>query len=631
MRNLKTQVLAGLMTLAMLSAMLTTAVFADQSTTTLQTAYKSLDANTEIYALTNAPGGSYPYYGALHEPNGGVLYGRTAQGGSLPGGGYGLVNLNEAADESVISFYYSMTDSYSLEYWSYIYGAALADGEHALLIYLNFDKEGDDCAAVTSGAYDAKLREAFSYLHTLSCPVFLRIGGEVNVWTVSASPESYIAAYRHIASLARSLSPNVALVFSPNYTSSYTVDMDAFYPGDQYVDWVGASLYYNRYANNSDAARDAFYGVGDQYGDPLLNVQQTVNLSRLHNKPIIITEGGSANRWGDQDLSGWVAERMQKAYAFLPMVYPQIKAVVSSDYVGPNGANSYEFYTNSTVTSAYRQGVRGAGVYLSSYGGAAAYLTPLSDNPDLDKTTGGSITFTAYTYSPTRLTATWTLDGQSVGSGSGYPYSVTLDREKVLTGSHILAVSFSNGQTKSYTVGDPSQQPPEVPSDWAVGPVNAAIAAGFVPAGFQSNYSKTTTRAEFATLAVTLYEVYTGTQITPTATFTDTSDLNVCKAATVGVVSGLGDGRFGPENPLTREAAATMLSNLAKAIGQPMPESAPTFADNASISGWATGFVGQVQAAGIMSGTGANKFSPADPYTREQSITTMNNLHQYLK
>lgn len=631
MRNLKTRVLAGLMTLAILPVMLTTAVFADQSTTTLQTAYKNLDANTEIYALTNTAGGSYPYYGALHEPKGGVLYGRTAQGGSLPGGGYGLANQSEAADESIISYYYSLTDSYSLEYWSYIYGTALADGEHALLVYLNFEREGDDCAAVTSGAYDARLRESFGYLSTLSCPVFVRVGGEVNVWTVSATPDSYIAAYRHIASLARSLSPNVALVFSPNYSSSYRLDMDTFYPGDQYVDWVGTSLYYNKFSNTGDTTRDAFYGVGDQYGDPLLNVQQTVNLSKLHNKPIMITEGGAANQWGGQDLSGWAAERMQKAYAFLPMVYPQIKAIVSSDYVAPGTANSYVFHTNSTVTGAYRQGIRGAGVYLSSYKGAAAYLTPLSDNPDLDKATSGSITFTAYTYSPTRLTAAWTLDGQSVGTSSGYPYTVTLDRQKVLTGSHSLAVSFSNGQTKSYTVGDPSQHPPEVPSDWAVGPVNAAIAAGFVPAGFQSNYSKTTTRTEFATLAVTLYEVYTGAQITPTATFTDTSDLNVRKAATIGVVSGLGDGRFGPENPLTREAAATMLSNLAKAIGHPMPESAPTFADNASISGWAVSFVGQVQAAGVMSGTGSNNFSPADPYTREQSIATMNNLYQYIK
>ena len=58
---------------------LTAPVLADESTTTIKTAYKDLDARTEIYAVTQTPGSDYPYYGAMHEPKGGVWYGRSEE------------------------------------------------------------------------------------------------------------------------------------------------------------------------------------------------------------------------------------------------------------------------------------------------------------------------------------------------------------------------------------------------------------------------------------------------------------------------------------------------------------------------------------------------------------------------
>ena len=105
-----------------LSLGLAVPALADQSTTTLRTAYKDLDPRTEIYAVTQTPGSDYPYYGAKNEPNGGVYYGRTTQGGTLSDGSFGLVNYSHMTDESAVSFYYSLTDSYDLEYWSYLYG-----------------------------------------------------------------------------------------------------------------------------------------------------------------------------------------------------------------------------------------------------------------------------------------------------------------------------------------------------------------------------------------------------------------------------------------------------------------------------------------------------------------------------
>ncbi len=431
-------------------ALLPVTALADESTTTLSSAHKDLNPRTEIYAVTSAPGSDYPSYGAKWEPQGGVYYGRIARGGTLSNGQYGLANRTALSKESILSYYYNIYDSYPLEYWSYLYGDLLTDGSHAFLVNLNFPYEGSDCDTILAGGWDGKLVQDLSYLGTLPCPVFLRIGGEVNVWTTTPDPARYIAAYQHIAALARTYSPNVALVFSPNFSGGWKIDMDSYYPGDAYVDWIGVSLYYNRYSHtggNLTEADEIFMGVGS-YGDPMLNVQQTVNLGALHNKPIIVTEGGSINEYSGSDNSAWASERLKKAYSFLPMVYPQIKAMVYSDTDFGVPSQDYTIYDNPAMTAAYEAAVNANPTLLHSCQGTASYYTKLSAYPSQ---WSGVMQLAAYTYAANPLTATWYVDGAAVATAADYPYRCTLDTGSLAPGSHTLSVLFSNGAEKSYS------------------------------------------------------------------------------------------------------------------------------------------------------------------------------------
>ena len=163
------------------------------------------------------------------------------------------------------------------------------------------------------------------------------------------------------------------------------------------------------------------------------------------------------------------------------------------------------------------------------------------------------------------------------------------------------------------------------PSEWAQEQVSAAIAENLVPQNLQSNYTQAITRAEFAALVVRLYENQRGT-ITGRGSFVDTTDVNVQKAAYIGVVLGIGDNRFAPHDTLTREQAAVMLARLADAIDNPLSRRVATFVDNVTISFWAIESVGQVQASRIMEGIGGNRFDPQGSYTREQSIVTIMRL-----
>lgn len=617
-----------------LSLGLAVPALADQSTTTVRTAYKDLDPRTEIYAVTKTPGSDYPYYGAKNEPNGGVYYGRTTQGGTLSDGSFGLANYSHMTGESAVSFYYSLTDSYNLEYWSYLYGPALRDGTRAFLLYLNFEEEGAECPRIVSGGYDAKLIETFGYLNTLSCPVFVRIGGEMNVWGNQAKPADFIAAYQHVVNIARSQAPRAAMVFSPNYSSANKVDMDVYYPGDQYVDWVGASLYYDRWHHSGDTKRDEFYGVG-AYGDALLNIQQVVNLSRLHHKPVIVTEGGSCNQYKGTDNSAWAADRMQRAYAFLPMVYPEIKCIISSDYGESWSGIDYSFYTNPTVTAAYRQGVASNAAYVRSYQDKGSYYTKLSAYTGKWE---GVMELAAYSWSSDKQTATWTVDGQVMATAADYPYSFRLDTAALATGSHTVAVTFSDGATKSYTFQ--TTAPAILASNnaqvdgWAKDQVNEAIASGLVAAGLGEDYRVKITRAQFAATTVKLYEAMSGERVPAAAEnpFTDTSDPVILQAAELGFVYGITDDTFAPDSLVTREQAAAMLSRVYTKLGGELPAvEATTFDDDGSVSDWARDSVAFMSDKGIVSGMGDNCFDPQGSASIEQALSIALRMFKNLK
>lgn len=438
-RRFLTLLLALAFALPMVSA-----AFADDSTTTRGSASKDQNARTEMYVVTQTPGPDYPVFGAKNEPSGGVYYGRYTAGGRRSDGSWGLTNLDKMANESMVGHYLELNDTYGLEYWSYLFKEAIQDNNRAFLVSLNFIGEASDCSAVSNGSYDSKLTKDFQYLNTLTCPVFLRVGAEMNCWEPRPNAAEYKAAFQHIANLVRANAPRVAIVFSVNYQSGNNEDMDSYYPGNEYVDWVGCSLYYNR-TEHGTYKNDKFLGVGTVYGDPLLNVQQTVNLAKLHNKPIILTEGGSFHSIKGNDYSAFASERMDRALSFLPMVYPQIKAIVTSNYDAGSQGN-FDFEKNSTANAGYQHGASNNPTLRKTVNDTPSYYTKASVYGGAWE---GVMKLAAYTYSADKLTATWSVDGQNKATVSEYPYAFQLDTSALSSGRHTVKVTFSNGQSKS--------------------------------------------------------------------------------------------------------------------------------------------------------------------------------------
>ena len=132
----------------------------------------------------------------------------------------------------------------------------------------------------------------------------------------------------------------------------------------------------------------------------------------------------------------------------------------------------------------------------------------------------------------------------------------------------------------------------------------------------QFSPSGTMTRAM---LAQTLYRAAGSPAVSGQNAFPDTQagawyGDAVLWATQTGVVSGYDDGRFGTNDPVSREQIALILWRYA---GSPAAQS-QNFADESAISPWASAAVDWARSAGLMSGQEGNRFAPQASATRAE-------------
>jgi hypothetical protein len=92
-----------------------------------------------------------------------------------------------------------------------------------------------------------------------------------------------------------------------------------------------------------------------------------------------------------------------------------------------------------------------------------------------------------------------------------------------------------------------------------------------------------------------------------------------------GVVSGYGDGRFGADDPVTREQIAAMLYNLAlrNDPGLAKPAALTGYADASEISPWATEAAAWANARGLLTGRASGILAPKETATRAEAAALL--------
>jgi beta-mannanase len=172
--------------------------------------------------------------------------------------------------------------------------------------------------SIVSGQFDSVIQQYAQTLKSYGKPVFLRWYWEFNQNMLSGQPcggygdpSAFVAAWQHIWTIFHDTgASNVAFVWCPGLMGG---NFAAYYPGDQYVDWIGIDGYDRSYKGTT--AGD-FAGIFGSF----------YNEWAGHGKPIMVAETGAIPTQQPQYL-----QSIQSQAPSMPL----IKAIVYFDAVGP--------------------------------------------------------------------------------------------------------------------------------------------------------------------------------------------------------------------------------------------------------------------------------------------------------
>ncbi|MEU4622686.1 glycosyl hydrolase [Actinoplanes sp. NPDC023801] len=195
---------------------------------------------------------------------------------------------------------------------------------------------------ILSGDSDDLIAAAARRIRDLDRPVLLRWGWEMNgrwyEWSGfqnGRDPEGYVNCFRHLRKIFDAEGADrVSWVWSPNWNSAPPDAwnrMEAYYPGDKYVDWVGVS----GYNLNQESPAVLFDPVYHRYSA---------------RKPIMITEVGAKDH-GGTSKEDWI-----KAFAAYVEQRPAIGGVVWFDTDTHDAyTEHWRFDTRAESAAVFRQ------------------------------------------------------------------------------------------------------------------------------------------------------------------------------------------------------------------------------------------------------------------------------------
>jgi hypothetical protein len=181
---------------------------------------------------------------------------------------------------NIVSYYSPWLESFQADF------AASAE-DHGAITVVQIDPKNVSLASVVLGEYDGYLRSYAAAVKAFGGHIIISFGHEMNgnwySWGYKhTSPKVFIAAWRHIVSVFRSVGAgNVSWLWTVNVVDNNLPvpipDPSPWWPGPSYVTWVGIDGYYY---NSSTSFASLF-------GPTIVSVRQFTN------DPILIAETGA--------------------------------------------------------------------------------------------------------------------------------------------------------------------------------------------------------------------------------------------------------------------------------------------------------------------------------------------------
>jgi mannan endo-1,4-beta-mannosidase len=231
----------------------------------------------------------------------------------------------------------------------------------------SLDEPDFQLSDVIQGRYDDYIREFAEDARDWGHPFFLRFDWEMNgnwfPWSEGVNgnnPGEFVAAWRHVHDIFTSVgATNATWVWCPNVDPSAKLqNVDALYPGDEYVDWTGLDGY------NWGPKKGGWTSFNNLYTATYHHIVDALAPS----KPMLIGEMGSSESGGSK--AGWISE----ALAAIPAEYPKIRGMLWFDTF--DDGMDWPIETSTSASSAFATGIQDAAYKTNAYSDLSASPIP---------------------------------------------------------------------------------------------------------------------------------------------------------------------------------------------------------------------------------------------------------------
>ena len=307
----------------------------------------------------------------------------------------------------------------------------------------------DDLADV----YDQEeyIRDTLDSLAKYHKPVIVRIGAEMNVSELGDAPAAYVNAFRTIADIVHEY-PDLAVMWAPNDMCALNKPFEYYWPGDEYVDWVGVSVFAKKHFNaNTELDRDGnvYFMTGD-FAYATNSLKNITDFMERHGikKPLAISEGGSVtqiNYPNGGEIDEWSKTRLGYEYWYAPMRFPQLKLINYFNHKMEDEVQFFNMHDKPEFVSLINEALS-AGQYKRTANDMPKFTFKEVVSESFEQT---AIPLYTYAYLPeeTIQKVEYLLDGALLFESTKIPYKYSPASEYLPQGTHRLTVRITGSRT----------------------------------------------------------------------------------------------------------------------------------------------------------------------------------------
>ena len=304
------------------------------------------------------------------------------------------------------------------------------------------------------------IRETLDNLQKYHKPMIIRIGAEMNVSQLGDAPAAFVNAFRMMADIVHEY-PDFAVMWSPNDMCALNKPFEYYWPGDEYVDWIGVSAFMKKHFladTTMDRDGHVYFMTGDfaYTTNTLKNITDFMERNGIE-KPLAISEGGvvtELNYANGGEINEWAKSRLGNMYWYAAMRYPQLKIINYFNHKMEEEVQYFNLHDKPQFLQQINEALSN-GQYCKTANDLPEFTFAKIDGREFEQSLIPLYTY-AYLPEETIEKVEYILDGETtLNTGTEIPYKYNMTTEYLPEGEHTLTVRVTGSVSyieNNYTI-----------------------------------------------------------------------------------------------------------------------------------------------------------------------------------